>query len=221
MLIPGNEGSSQSLPVSAVLKHFSAFAALPASAALPWTIRPFSRIGLEAHAGAGGIGFDVATPLSRRFNIRAGSDFFGYSTTFQDQGANVATNLRMRRGHASLDWFPFGGRFRLSPLVVFAKNNQGKATALVPPGSTITLNGQDYISSFTDPLHGGGSVDFRKASPGFILGIGNVIPRTGKHLSILARITITLATHLSFPSFRSVLAMPLSSPGEDCEQSRV
>jgi hypothetical protein len=46
------------------------------------------------------------------------------------------------------------------------------------------LNGQDYISSFTDPLHGGGSVDFRKASPGFTLGMGNVIPRTGNHLSI-------------------------------------
>jgi len=185
MLISGNDGSSQSSPVSRVMEDFSAFAALPASSAvLPWTIRPFSRIGFDSHAGLGGIGFDVATPLSRRFNIRAGSDFFGYSTTFQDQGANVAANLRMRSGHASLDWFPFGGRFRLSPLVVFADNNQAKATALVPPGSTITLNGQDYISSLTDPLHGSGSVGFRKASPGFTLGMGNVIPRTGNHLSI-------------------------------------
>jgi hypothetical protein len=59
-----------------------------------------------------------------------------------------------------------------------------KATALVPPGSTITLNGQDCISSFTDPLHGAGSVDFRKASPGFTLGTGNVVSRTRSHLSI-------------------------------------
>jgi hypothetical protein len=184
-LVSGKDGSSQSSLMSRVMEDFPAFAALSGSnAVLPWTIRPFSRIGFDSHAGLGGIGFDIATPLSRRFNIRAGSDFFGYSTTFQDQGANVAANLRMRSGHATVDWFPFGGRFRLSPLVVFANNNQAKATALVPPGSTITLNGQDYISSFTDPLHGGGSVDFRKASPGFTLGMGNVIPRTGNHLSI-------------------------------------
>jgi hypothetical protein len=167
------------------MNHLSVFAALPGSSpVLPWTIRPFSRIGFDAHVGLGGIGFDVATPVSRRFNIRAGSDFFAYSTTFQDQGATVAANLRMRSGHASLDWFPFRGRFRLSPLVVFANNNRAKATALVPPGSTITLNGQDYISSLTDPLHGGGAVDFRKASPGFTLGLGNVIPRTSNHLSV-------------------------------------
>ena len=177
VLVSGYDGSAQ---VSA-----AGFVALPASTAVvPWTVRPFSRVAFDSHAGLGGIGFDVATPLSRRFNIRAGSDFFGYSTSFQDQGANVATNVRMRWGHASLDWFPFSGRFRLSPLVVFANNNQAKATALVPSGSTITLNGQDYISSSTDPLPGGGSVDFRKASPGFTLGMGNVIPRTGHHLSV-------------------------------------
>lgn len=96
----------------------------------------------------------------------------------------MAANLHMRWGHASLDWFPCGGRFRLSPLLVFANNNGAKATALVPPGSTITLNGQDYISSHTDSLHGAGSVGFRKTSPGFALGTGNVIPRTRSHLSI-------------------------------------
>jgi hypothetical protein len=176
-LLSGNDGGSQSLPVS--------FATAPASRTVsPRTFRPFSRIGFDSHAGFGGIGFDVATPLARKFNIRAGSDFFSYSTIFQDQGANVGANLRMRWGHASLDWFPFGGRFRLSPLLVFANNNGAKATALVPPGSTITLNGQDYTSSFSDPLHGAGSVDFRKASPGFTLGTGNVIPRTRSHLSI-------------------------------------
>jgi hypothetical protein len=210
VLITSNGGSSQSLSESGAMERFSALdsgfaplafhsmsdltgdaasdmtplAALPASRpVLPWTFRPFSSVGIDARAGLGGIGFDVATPLSRKFNIRAGSDFFGYSTAFKDQGANVAVDLRMRSGHASLDWFPFGGRFRLSPLVVFANNNRAQATASIPPGSTITLNGQDYISSFTDPLHGSGSVDLRKTSPGFTLGFGNAIPRTRSHLS--------------------------------------
>jgi hypothetical protein len=138
MLMSGNAGRSQSLPASNV--------------ALPWTVHPFSRIGLDSHAGLGGIGFEVATPLARRFNIRAGSDFFGYSTTFQDQGANVVSNLRMRWAHASLDWFPFGGRFRLSPLVVFANNNQAKATAVITSAVLLTLC-TEAVRSILGRLH--------------------------------------------------------------------
>jgi hypothetical protein len=144
---------------------------------------PFSRLGIATHTGLGGVGFDIATPLARKFNLRSGSDFFGYSTTFQEQGANVAINLHMQSAHASLDWFPFAGRFRLSPLLVFANNNRVKATALIPSGSTITLNGQNYISSLTDPLHGNGMVTFQRVSTGITLGFGNLIPRTRAHYS--------------------------------------
>jgi hypothetical protein len=170
----GNGGAAAVLP----------FAKLTASSpAMPRTFRPFSQFGIEPYAGVGGIGLNVATAVARKFNLRAGSEFFRYSTTSVDQGANVAVNLRMQSGHASLDWFPFGGHFRLSPLVVFANNNRVRATALVPPGSTVTLNGQDYVSSTSDPLHGAGSIDFRKASPGFTLGFGNIVPRRSGHFS--------------------------------------
>lgn len=151
--------------------------------ALPGSYPPFSRVGIDLYAGLGGAGVDLATPLARKFNVRAGAEYFSYSTTFQDQGADVAIQLRMQSGHTSLDWLPFGGGFRLSPEVVFANDNRARATALVPAGSTITLNGQDYISSATDPLHGAGSVDFRKVSPGFTLGWGNIVPRTSGHFS--------------------------------------
>lgn len=157
---------------------------VPSRIVTPVAKRPFSRVGFAAHVGIGGIGFDVASPLSRKFNLRSGADFFSYNASFQEQGANVTADLRLRSGHASLDWFPFGGRFRLSPLVVYGNNNRVIATALVPSGSTITLNGQDYISSYTDPLHGSGSIDFRKISPGFSLGFGNIIPRNRSHFSI-------------------------------------
>lgn len=155
---------------------------LVSAPAFPAAFRPFSSIGLDAHAGLGGIGFDVATPLSRKFNIRAGADFFNYDTSTQVQGADIALHLRMRAGHASLDWFPWRG-FRLSPMVQFSNNNRVQATALIPPGTDITLNGQNYISSLTDPLHGSGSIDFRKTSPGFTFGFGNIVPRSSHHLS--------------------------------------
>lgn len=151
---------------------------------LSTNIRPFSAVGIDLHLGLSGAGFDVATPLARKFNLRAGADFFSYGTTFQEQGANVTADLRLRSGHASLDWFPFGGRFRVSPLIVFGNNTGIRATALIPSGSTVTLNGQDYISSLTDPLHGSGSVDFRKVAPGLSLGFGNILPRTKSHFSV-------------------------------------
>ena len=141
-------------------------------------------MGIDLHAGLTGAGYDVATPLARRFNLRTGADFFSYSTSFQEEGADVVADLRFRSGHASLDWFPFDGRFRLSPLLIFSNDTRILATALVPSGSTVTLNGQDYISSYTDPLHGSGSIDFRKVAPGFSLGFGNIIPRSKSNFSI-------------------------------------
>jgi hypothetical protein len=145
--------------------------------------RPFRRWGVAWRGGLGGGGFDIATPLARKLNVRAGADFFGSSFAFQEQGANVDLTVAMRTGHAALDWFPFGGRFRLSPLMVFANNNQIKATALIPSGDLLSINGRDYISSLSDPLRGSGSVTFRKVSPGFTLGFGDIIPRKKSHLS--------------------------------------
>jgi hypothetical protein len=148
------------------------------------TYRPFSSLGVASRVGFAGTGFDVATPLATRFNLRAGTDFFNYTTSFQEQGANVGINLHLRSGHAALDWFPLGGQFRVSPQLVFGNNNRILATAVIPSGSTITLNGENYISSYTDPLRGSGRIDFRKVSPGLGLGFGNLIPRTRSRFSV-------------------------------------
>jgi len=146
--------------------------------------RPFSALGFAARVGFAGTGFDLATPLATRFNLRAGTDFFNYETSFQEEGANVGVNLHLRSGHVALDWFPFGGHLRLSPQLVVGNNNRVVATAVIPSGSTVTLNGQDYISSYSDPLHGSGRIDFRKVSPGLSFGFGNLIPRDRSHVSI-------------------------------------
>src|ERR1700730_2411982 len=53
------------------------------------TYRPFSGLGMATRVGVAGTGFDLATPLSTRFNLRAGTDFFSYGTSFQQEGANV------------------------------------------------------------------------------------------------------------------------------------
>ena len=169
------------LLLSVATSHAQAISAAP-------PMRPFSHLGLDAHAGINGIGFDLATPLAQHFNLRLGGDFFNYTTTFTEEGATVQAALQLQSAHVNLDWFPFHGGFHVSPLLVLANNNHGRATVLVPAGSTINLNGQDYISSLNDPLHGSGSVDFRKTAPGLTLGWGNIIPRSRKHFSFPAEL---------------------------------
>ena len=142
-----------------------------------------SRFGFDVHAGLGGGGFDVATAVARRFNVRVGGDFFSYSTTFKDQGALVNAGLRMRSARATLDWFPFRRAFRVSPLLVFANNNRAQGSYLIPPGNTITLDGQKYVSSSTDPLFGAASIDVRRVAPGFTVGYGDLLAHRRSHFS--------------------------------------
>jgi hypothetical protein len=144
---------------------------------------PFRSFGIDAHVGVNGIGGDIATTLAPKLNLRVGGDAFSYSDTFTDEGANVDTSLHLASGHASVDWYPFLNGFRVSPTIVFANNNRGRGTANIPAGSTVTLDGDDYVSSATDPLHGSGSVDFRKVAPGLTVGWGNIIPREPGHWS--------------------------------------
>jgi hypothetical protein len=182
------------------------------------TYRPFSSLGLATRFGIAGTGLDVATPLATRFNLRAGTDFFNYATTFQEQGANVGINLHLRSSHVALDWFPFGGHLRVSPQLVVGNNNRILATAVIPSGSRITLNGGNYVSSYTDPLRGFGRIDFRKVSPGLSLGFGNLIPRTRSRFSVPVEMGFYYAGQPSLQvAFTGTACDPNSPPSVGCE----
>jgi len=220
---PGVENAAldaASMPLSA--EHLDSSAAFvtapPRAIGASRTYRTFSRLGLATRIGFAGTGFDLATPLAKRFNLRAGTDFFGYDTSFQEQGANVGINLHLRSSHAALDWFPLGGHFRVSPQVVFGNNNRILATAIIPSGSTITLNGQNYISSYTDPLRGSGRIDFHKVSPGLSFGFGNVIPRERSHWSVPVEMGFYYAGQPSLQiAFTGSACDPNLSPSVGCQ----
>jgi hypothetical protein len=90
----------------------------------------------------------------------------------------------------AVDWFPFGGAFRMSPVVQLYNGNSMNATLSVPAGQQFSLGDQNSYSSASDPIHGtanfllgdqGGS----KVAPGFTIGFGNMIPRgKGQHWSV-------------------------------------
>jgi len=164
--------------------HVSAPAEEPARVVRPKTIRAFSTAAIAVKVGFAGVGADIATPLASHFNLRAGGSFFSYSGSFNSDGITINGDLKFRSGTASLDWFPFHGGFRISPGVTFYNGNNLNATVLVPGGQTFSLGDQNYTSSNTDPVHGTAAVHFgRRTAPSLTFGFGNMIPRSGRHIS--------------------------------------
>ena len=159
-------------------------ATLPASAPhAAQEIGPFSRIAFATRMGTMGIGAEVATPLSRRTNLRMTGNFFTNTQTFSQDGVDYSGTISLRSIQTALDWFPFRGGFHISPGVLFYGGNNVTAHANVPGGDTFTLNDSNYVSSPTDPINGSGKITVNNVGPSLTVGWGNLIPRGERHYS--------------------------------------
>jgi hypothetical protein len=146
--------------------------------------RPFSTVGIAASVGTLGIGGQAAFPLSQRTNLRAEGNFFSYnSATYSNGGIDYTGTLKLRSAEALLDWFPFGGSFRLSPGVQLYSGLGASATLAVPSGQSFTLNHVSYYSSAAVPVTGNAKLTTNVAAPMFTFGWGNIAPRHG-HISV-------------------------------------
>jgi hypothetical protein len=158
----------------------------PANRLVTTTTRPFSTVGAAVSVGTLGIGGQAAFPLSQRTNLRAEGNFFSYnSATYTNDGIGYTGTLKLHSAEALLDWFPFGGSFRLSPGVQFYSGVGASATLAVPPGQSFTLNHVSYISSTAVPVTGTAKLTTNVAAPMFTFGWGNIVPRhEHSHISI-------------------------------------
>lgn len=148
-------------------------------------MHPLSHFAMEVDAGSLGIGIKAATPVADRFNLRAGFNILGYNTTRVQNGITYNASLTLRSAEASLDWFPFRGRFHLSPGVMFYNGNRIQANLNIPLGTVFTLNNVNYYSDPSDPLTGSAKISFPVAGPEFTMGFGNMLPRRPRqHFSI-------------------------------------
>jgi hypothetical protein len=146
--------------------------------------RTSSKIGIGVKISSLGAGIEVATPLAGKLNVRGGFNMFRYDRPITNSGIHYDGQLRFQSAEAHLDWFPFWG-FHISPGLLFYNGNQVSATAAVPGGQTFSLGGTTYESDPTTPVSGTGKLDFVKVSPTIMLGVGNLIPRNGRHYSFL------------------------------------
>jgi hypothetical protein len=153
---------------------------IPASASRPGG---FPGIGVGVKFGLLGAGVEVAAPLGYHLNVRGGGNFFSYNDTLTSDGINYNADLRFRSAEASLDWFPRGGGFHVSPGALLYNGNQVTGGAHVPGGQTFTLNDETYTSSVSDPVTGAGSLTMNKFAPKLTVGWGNLVPRGERHFS--------------------------------------
>jgi hypothetical protein len=158
----------------------------PATPARETATKAFSAVGIDVKIGTGGIGFDIATPLARKFNLRGTGSFFKYNTSITENYVTYGGDIQLASGAVSLDWFPFGGGFRLSAGIVAYNGNELTGHASINPNDSFTLNGTTYYSSATDPAHASASLRLgAKAGPEFGIGWGNIVPRkANKHFSV-------------------------------------
>jgi hypothetical protein len=146
--------------------------------------RAFSRIGTGVKISTLGAGIEVATPLAQKMNLRGGINMFRFSRAITNSGIHYNGQLHFQSAEAHLDFFPFGG-FHVSPGLLFYNGNQLAATASVPGGQMFSLGGTTYESDPGTPVVGSGKLDFVKVSPSIMMGVGNLIPRNGRHFSFL------------------------------------
>ena len=145
-------------------------------------LRPFRSYAIGFRAGTLGAGIEIATPLAGRINLRSGFNFFAFTDPYNMDGVNYDARMRLQSSQTTLDWFV--GNFHISPGFLYFKSGMTAPTS-VGPGQTFVLGTQTFLNSVDDPVTGSSSVIYpRKFAPLLLLGYGNLLPRTGQHLSL-------------------------------------
>lgn len=175
---------SQAEPKGSTITYTApATGVLREKAALVPTKELWKHPGLGIHIGVNGAGLEIAEPLGQHFNARVGGEYFRYTGDFTSDGAQINADLTVGGGKVALDYFPWHNGFHVSPQLRFAVQTAANVKVVVPAGQQISLNGADYVSSSTDPLHGQGYVDTKKTAVGVTVGYGNLSSRHGARWS--------------------------------------
>jgi hypothetical protein len=148
-------------------------------------VKPLRGLAFEFRASSLGAGAELAIPVSRKVNLRAGVNLLSLTGSYNRSGIDLGGKANLKSGTASLDLFPFHGGFHISPGVAYRLQTSITGTATVPGGQTFYLGGVPYTSSASDPVTGTGSLLMgnHKIVPQVTMGWGNMLPRSGRHIS--------------------------------------
>ena len=138
--------------------------------------RPFRSFAMGLTLGTGGIGLDLATPITSKLNLRLGAAFLNYTTSFTVDTIPIDGTLHLASASAAIDWFPRARSFHISPGITLYNDTTYNALIFIPGNQIVTLNDQDYTSDPADPIHGTAFLKFgNRVAPRLTVGWGNVI----------------------------------------------
>lgn len=173
-------------------------------------VRPFSSVAVGGEFGTLGIGADLATPLSRRFNLRGGVQFVNFGYDFVVDQAQYRSEAHLRSGHVGVDVHPMGGGFRLSPQLLLFQS-AFSASVTVEGGTAFQLGNANYLSSPTDPVHGSASITMgRHMMPALTIGWGNMVARRSRHWTLPFELGVAYTGHYT---------MALNLAGTACQNA--
>jgi hypothetical protein len=141
-------------------------------------------VGIGVKVSTLGVGAEVAARVLPRANVRAGFNVLGYSRTFNKDGIPYDGHLDFRTVEGHFDFFPWAGKFHVSPGVLAYIGDPITAHTSIPAGQSFTLGGTTYFSDTTVPTYGNGKIDFNEAAAMVTVGWGNLVPRSHKHFSV-------------------------------------
>ena len=141
--------------------------------------------GIGVKASLLGAGVEAAARVTHHINVRGGFNMFSYSRDFTKDQATYNGQLSFKTVEGHLDFFPFAGKFHVSPGVLAYVGDPITATANFSTTNSFTLGGVPYYSDSSIPATGNGKIDFNRAAPMATVGWGNLVPRkASKHFSV-------------------------------------
>lgn len=156
----------------------------PPKVHVPPHFGPFSTVAMGLTGGTLGAGVEFATPLAKSLNLRVGGRYVNVQYPFTLDGVSYNTAMKLTSGQGTIDWFPTHGGFHVSAGALYL-HNAVSAAADVGPGQQFKLGGTTYLNTVDDPVQGTAALAFpSKIAPMVLLGFGNLIPRSGRHISV-------------------------------------
>jgi len=141
------------------------------------------RLGVGAKVSTLGIGFEAATAVTDRSNVRGGFNFFNYDRTARRDGIHYDAALTLRSVQVTYDHYILPG-FHVSPGLLLHNGNSARATASVAAGQSFSLGDVRYFSNSTNPVNGTANVKLRTVTPLLLVGFGNLLPRNNRHFGV-------------------------------------
>jgi hypothetical protein len=175
----------------------------------------FSAIAVGVTTGIEGIGFQVATPLATKINLRGGVSFLNFNPTFTALDTQINGVIKFRTVNAGIDFYPYRNSFHITPGFTFYNGNHVAANVNMVGGQTFDIADTTYTSSPTDPVTGTFDMYLgRKFAPSITVGFGNML-RRDSHWSIPTEIGIE---YIGAPTATLNIRGTACSPVDGCTQ---